>query len=274
MTDGGELAEAAPGFELTIWDKENPRSLVNIVWVDMQRVIERAKHDCRDLLILPERKLKKKVDPQPLDDMIRLRFWQEYDRAQMVGGKMMLKDIIRGICSVDYFQEHTCKDPGKLAWLILPLAGYITRMESSLYIALDEMEDILRLPILDENGIPNTKLIAEKVKLFQLLDVRVKGAVVQKLAIHQKIDQRTHHSSDPVHNLPGNDLDSLERELAKVKRQIESAQSRQLIAMPVVEADYVEIRGGDHGGETNEEVEGAEGERANGEEEEGGEEEK
>lgn len=229
-----------PENELTIFDKENPRSLINIVWVDMKKVIERAEVQCREYFRKSERQLKNKVKPEIVDDQLRMRFWQEYDRAQMNDTKMMLAPIIHGLCGKEYFHDQICKNPEKLAWILMPLGEYITRMESSLYIALDEIEDILRLPIKQEKARRdgskyediNVKLIAEKVKIAQWLDLRIKGAIVQKLAIHQKVE----HSNKSVgsidqqlNNLSLTDLQSLDRSIANVQRQIQQAQSRELL---------------------------------------------
>lgn len=228
-----------PDYALTMFDKSEPRALINIVWKEFSEILDRAKFIMPDLFKLSERDIKRKTKPDPILDMLRLRFWQEYDRAQLVDQQMRQVDIIRGLCSKEYWYEKICKDPEKLTWILLPLAGYITRMESSLITAQDEIEDILRLPIRqtlhDKHGkkyeVIDSSLIANKIKIWQALDIRVKGAVVQKLAVHQKIDQHVTTSE----NYQTKDLDNLqaiERLIELKKRQIEAAQSRELIRLP------------------------------------------
>ena len=67
--------------------------------------------------------------------------------------------------------------------------------------AISQMRDVLNMDnyVKDKNGkkVPNVRLVAEKIKLFALLDNRVKGAVVQKVQIDQKSQNLHLHASAP-----------------------------------------------------------------------------
>lgn len=222
-----------------MFDKKEPRSVINLVWKDMTRVMEWGEHACDYQFKMSERQLKQHAKPEPTDDMLRLRFWQEYDRAQMRGQRMFLADITRGICSKDYWEDTICKNPKKLAWILMPLAPYITRMESNLYIAQDEIEDILRTPHklsrTNKDGVTehyvDTRLADLKVKIWEKLDLRIKGAVIQKVAIHQRIDQHTHSTSSGPSLEGVTDLQEIDKMLEAKKREIASAQNRELLML-------------------------------------------
>lgn len=219
---------------VSLFDESEPRSLVNIIWTHFRPVIERTAKSHPELFDISEARLKKKAKPEPQHTMLRLRFWQEYDIAQNGGRKMMLKDVTRGICSMEFWSRQVCTTPELVAYIITPPPSYLTKMQSMLDISLDGMTEILELPIKDERGKVDTRLIAEKVKIFQLLDLRVKGAIMQKVAIHQRIDQRTQITGgkeDPLSKMDLNDLESLEANIQRVKKQIDRVQSREMILL-------------------------------------------
>lgn len=213
--------------KITIFDRTNPRSLINIVWVEFREAMFTVEVNQPELLEMTERKLEKLVEPDPTDCRLRLRFWDEYARAQDRGKRLFLEEICRGVCSTDYFDKHISKNLQKIAWIILPPANYVTTMEELLYKGLDRIREVLDLPLKDQaTGRVDTKLIGEMVKIVQMLDQRVKGAIIQKVAIQQRIDQRTQHhfsndSTDPLLSASTNDLEAIESQLGNLNKRLE-----------------------------------------------------
>jgi len=100
---------------------------------------------------------------------------------------MDMTAIFAGVCTKNYFYNKYIKNPTKIAWLLNPPTGYITKMEEMLSFGIEQFRDILDLPHLemDSQGeiIPstiNTKLLGIKAKIVAMVQERVQGAVVQK----------------------------------------------------------------------------------------------
>jgi hypothetical protein len=230
--------EQAPESDIPLFDKSEPRALINIIWVDMVEIMERLEKSHPHLFELSEKKLSNLAKPESSHLMLRLRFWAEYDRAQLSGKKMQQWAVTSGVCTREMWSRNVCREPERLAFILTPPPRYITKMESLLYMGLDQIEEILALPIKnEETGKVDSRLIAEKVKIFQLLDLRVKGAVVQKIAMHSQIDQRITSANDPFANLPLNDLEALDSSIQSVKREIERMQNREMLILPTKQAE-------------------------------------
>lgn len=171
---------------LCIWDEEHPRSLINLV---SERVKEEMKkgvvghpdffdRDERDLLLLLKRNA---LGPSPMDNRIRLKFWMEYDYCQHYQKEAIdLARVTSGICSFEYFYRKYITCVSKLSWMLCPPTGYVVKSEEALEFGLDQLREILELPLVDANGKVNASLANIKVRITEMLDNRVKGAVVQK----------------------------------------------------------------------------------------------
>ena len=170
-----------------IWDKSEPKAVVNLIPPGMLRSITAAAEKRPELFqIMDEHSLWKtlgqKQQPTPTDNRCRLNFWLEYERV--LNGythKMEMTHVYGGICSPAYFTEIYCRNPEKAAWLLTPPASYKTIMEEGLAFGLEQLRKMLSVPDVDEKGRPNTKLMELKAKIVAMLDMRVKGAVTQRI---------------------------------------------------------------------------------------------
>jgi hypothetical protein len=179
---------------------------------------------------LSERKLMAKYQFNDLDCRLRLKFWDEYTVAQDRGVSMKLANILKGACSAEHWKRVFTKDHRNIVWLLCPPSDYEACMEEMLYKSTMELRDILDLPNYDRDGKLDRGLLKLKKEIHELAANRVRGAVIQKLAIQQKIDQRTQviggHRDPLVENHSMDDLKQLDSELAKVNRQLKASQSR------------------------------------------------
>lgn len=170
---------------VVIWDEKHPRSLINLVEDRVKDAMQNALKKIPDYFELDEQDLYKKLYseklmPTPTDNRIRLRFWMEYDYAQTYNKrKLDMARVIAGICSFDYFYNHYLKSVSRVAWLISMPTGYGAKSEEALEFALEQMRDILAQNHL-VNGKVDTKLGELKAKIYNMLDNRLRGAVVQK----------------------------------------------------------------------------------------------
>jgi hypothetical protein len=173
-----------------IFDREDPRALVNLVPPAMREAIEALALDHADLLELDEASFKKRLKEErrfisPTDNRVRLRFWDAYDRAQADFKPIAISHAFGGICTRDYFYKCYLKDPFRLAWLLCPPASYLTIAEEALAFGLEQLREILAM----ENEQKDVKtgvmkldlnLLKLKVKVVEMLDARLKGGILQK----------------------------------------------------------------------------------------------
>lgn len=179
------------GRQVEIFDAEDPRSLVNMVPGEVRKAIEAlATGSEASLLAMDEQALKRRLKEEKrflsaTDNRIRLRFWDEYDRAQGEQRQITISHAFAGICTRQYFYQGYLKDPYRLAWLLCPPANYITIAEEALSFGLEQLRDILAMDDQEKDTKTGTlklnlNLLKLKVKIVELLDQRLKGGIVQK----------------------------------------------------------------------------------------------
>jgi hypothetical protein len=213
-----QIPKEARESEFVIYDEKNPRSVINLVWKEFAAKLRARSIGMERYFQMGERQLRRLVKPELNLQLLRMRFWTEYDLAQVHDRKIRRADLLRGICSDEAFENHV-RDDGSIAYLLTPPPRYLSRLEVMMNIGLDELADILTLPN-EVDGKLDKGLMAIKVKIWELLDEKVRGATVQRLAIHQKIETRE-ISPEPQN------LEQIEARLNQVKNQIKSAQSKE-----------------------------------------------
>lgn len=92
--------------------------------------------------------------------------------------------VMAQICHAKFFNTRFISDPAKLMWMLHPPVGYDLNLKEIHLLSLRCMRAAMALEIVDDNGKPNVKLIEAQMKIFQHIDMRIKGAVIQR------IDQR------------------------------------------------------------------------------------
>lgn len=180
-----------------------------------------------------ERELKRLNSPMTLLSRYRINFWNEYNDAQDRGRQMLQANVIKGCGFKEQWRERIENNVPHLAYVILPPTDYVVAAKEAHHKALQEMREVLEIPMVEEyvdkEGKPqkkvNTKLISEKIKIFALLDNRVKGAILQKLAIRSQseVALTMPKSNDPLTSLPLKDLESIDAHLASINYKLKSA---------------------------------------------------
>lgn len=184
MEAGG--ADGGNPYPLELWNRAEPRAVINLVPGALANAMLEAGKARPDLFGMDERTLWKQLrsdskQPTATDNRLRIKFWDEYDRAQADNSRMEVKNIFAGICVREYFYGHYLAKPEKVAWMMCAPASYEVKMEEALAFGIEQLRDILELDHVSASGRIDVKLLELKAKIVAMMDQRVKGAVVQRV---------------------------------------------------------------------------------------------
>ena len=183
-------------FALDYTDLDNERSLINIVPDKLKQKLKCEK--IMNLLEHDEMALRKIVKPSVTSNRLRSSFWIEYNLAQSNKTMMKMENVYKGICSRQNFYVLIDKD-ATVAWMLMPVADYHIALHEAHGFGVDRLREILNMPLYKHELIktkdgskskarrtstPDIRMAQLFVKVFELLDNRVKGAVVQKIHSH------------------------------------------------------------------------------------------
>lgn len=194
------LGDAQPAekiqHDVVIFDATTERAVVNLVPNRVREAIESVVQDYPQYLEASEVNLYEILKPTELDDRLRLSFWKEYNRAQDNGIGMKMANVYSPIMSMENFYHKVLKNPDRVAWMIKPPEEYMISLEASLNHGKNNLDKIMKMNLFDEQGNLKKNEASIFLKAYELLDNRVKGAVIQRieqktasLHVHQKVDQ-------------------------------------------------------------------------------------
>lgn len=218
----------------TIYDPNNPDSLINIIPERMRPVLMRIKDKMPRVLFQTEGELRQFILPDERDERLRLSFWDEYNHSTAHGKMMSLAAFLSGVAAWETWVTVYEPNDKKMMWIFCPPVSYQSAMRNILHKGTERLMEIMSLPILDPDGKPDSKVIVNILRAFQLVDMRVKGAVTQKLQIQQQSlnvnatitqDMPSIQSGQPVDTLQLEELEKLEKRIAQARRD-----SRRLIS--------------------------------------------
>jgi hypothetical protein len=184
--------------------------------------------------------------PTATEARIRLAFWQEYERTQMKHAfQMQVKNIYAGVCTHQHFYTRVLQRPEILAWMLMPPASYQVAMEEALNFGVERLREILELPIMLPNGKPDTSTASLILKTVAFLDMRVKGAIVQKnLNVNVSTDSRS--IEDKIKEFS---MDELDRKIARLeKKEREPGMTTIQTSAVVIDKEDVTINAGSEDG--------------------------
>lgn len=217
----GALDRAMQVWATRVWDKDDSRSVLRLAPEVIQRRMLEIPEDVR---YLDEPQLRKQIRPTATDNQLRISFWLEYDRCQREMDKQMqMTAIIRGIISEDYFYNVYIKNLTRLAWILIPPKSYTVKLSEMLELGLDQLRETLELPHIESNGKVNTKLLELKLKITAMMDMRMNGAIAQKVQIEQKnmnMNLHLRNSADEISGLiESKNMEELDRKLADLRKK-------------------------------------------------------
>ena len=172
------------------FDTANSTSKAAIALLPEQEkfIIEAHFNRSQDLFRLSEKVLTNRMEQMgykvsSTENLLRNRFWLEYDHA-VTGGfsKMRIEEIIRGVCSFSFFRETFLANAYLVAYLMLPPINFKAKQEETLLYALDKLRAVLDIDAIGPNNQVDTKVIRAQLAIYQILEKRVQGEVMQKVA--------------------------------------------------------------------------------------------
>ena len=151
VQDLGEQLKPPPELVKDLWNRCEPRSLVNLVPPVTAECFIRASVERTDLFGHDERTLLKllkdeKAHPTPTDNRLRVSFWMEYERAQMNNTGMEMLSVFSGVCTKPYFYHTYLLCPHKVAWLVCQPSSYEKYADEAINFGLEQLRDVLEIP--------------------------------------------------------------------------------------------------------------------------------
>lgn len=222
--NGKEIAEITPGdpVEFAIEDESNPRSVISLTSSNptLQNAIKRLLLESPDLLELDQTEIAQKVNPTFTLSRIRLSFWHEFENANTGNRKMAMAKIIAGVCTETVFRKKVLNDNKKLAYILCPPKDYLITVKEALDAGLDNLRAIVSAKVVDDDGNLIHKSAETVLKAVALLDMRVKGAVVQR------IDQRSLNVNVHKDVSPRNSSSDMPRSMEEMDQQLEQIKQK------------------------------------------------
>lgn len=255
----GQELKGNNSYAISYLDRKSERCLYNISPETIKKQLRNG--GVQKYLKWDEERLKEELKPTVNNNRLRISFWKEYDAAQAENRDIVEVNIYRGICTLEKYQSSV-KSNKLAAWILTPPANYVVAMEESLSQGIEKMREILEMPLYytefkkNEHGeierltTPNTKVADLIIKTVNMLDLRVKGALVKQ--IEQKITQ-TSTSTNLNVNAPTPadvtvevDANALQEEIEKLEKSFKTPgleftkEDKKLMAKHDIDAEVIE----------------------------------
>jgi hypothetical protein len=191
--------------------------------------LHRVMAETPDLLALDEGSLKDKVHPTLILNRIRMSFWTEYENAVQLKRRMKLSQIIGGICTEYFYQQKILTSNDKMAYILCPPTNYTVQVKEALQAGMETIREIVSAKVLDDDGFLIPRAADVVLKAVALLDMRVKGAIVQRVD-QRNLNVNLNKDVSPKDALPQS-VDELDQMIEQTKaklRQINAAPVREL----------------------------------------------
>lgn len=229
--------------ESSVLDEDNPYSLINLVPGEIRAAMDAIPVHYYGI---SEFELRRTAKPTAEVARLRVNFWDEYLRAVDQKRKMEMVSVLKGgVCHPNYFYNVVLKEPKWVAYITIPPADYQLALREMLDLGLDRLREVLILPIVEKVPITvkeknadtgkieyrtefiqqtNTKLISEIVKITNMLDLRVKGAILQKVQVENRNLNIHANADDPnvfLADATMNQLEAMEKKIERMKKEME-----------------------------------------------------
>jgi len=202
--------------------KSLPQSMYNLVPKKFQESMDRVDES---YFIMSEEDLVKKVKPDRTLNCLRYRLWDEYNRAlDKKYPHLSMPNLCAGICTESYLRLAVFRNPVMVAWLLTPPKSYETAAEEALNHGIEQLRKMLDFPIYDDKGRPDLKSAKLQLEIVKMIDARLKGAPLQRLAVEQKnlnINATAKEAREIIENMG---MEEIEKRLAKLRGDDEKHQ--------------------------------------------------
>ena len=205
----GKNLNLAPTGPVDAFDPKHPRSLFSLLPIEVASRINNA--DVQQMMKYTDTELEEVYRPSIMVRRLRTAFWLEYDRC--VGTdtrydmKMDLARIVAGTCALKHFKDVILPNNLQFGYMLRVPPNYLVCLTEALEQGANRLREILDIPLYKTKGFtkeghpymdkegnilyePDHKAADLLLKAFAMLDLRVKGAVPQKLNIRGMMDRR------------------------------------------------------------------------------------
>lgn len=166
--------------ELSFFDETNPRSVVNLLPPAVGLQVRRLwRSEDGYLLGLSEYDLFKELrnkgrQPQAVDNMLRVKFWLEYDRCQETGDpSMVMTHVTSRLIGRESFYKYFLTDPKRLAWMLCPSTDYRASMDEALSFGVLRIRKFFEDT--DFEDLRGARDLSAFLAAFRMLDERLNG---------------------------------------------------------------------------------------------------
>ena len=180
--------DAIEVVEASVLNPHQESSLLNVAPLKVVPLIMRVRESLPEIAVASEDWLRKYLKPDERDERLRLSFWDEYNivTAGTYKRRMRIESILSGICNNNTWEKiYACNDK-KLLWVLTPPKSYVQSMNYILHLGTERLSEIMSLPIKDGDGNVDHKAASLILKAFEMVDMRVKGGIIQKMQVEQK----------------------------------------------------------------------------------------
>lgn len=217
-----ELTKQDRRKELAFFDEASARSLVNLLPERMASQLRLVWNgELGHLFSLAEPHLidemrRAKHSPAPQDQILRARFWYEFNRCQdddWRRPKMDMALVIGRDMPREVFFGKYILNPYKLTYMLLPPVNFKTALEAALDASLSKvMAAVDKLEVFDHAGDVKDRAYDKMLKTFELLHAKVNAAAGPAAGA-----RRAKAKADPEEAPPPGIPISVEEKLAELR---------------------------------------------------------
>lgn len=191
-----------------------PRAIIERTMAERPALFRENEHDLLKLL------KSIKAAPNPTDNRLRLGFWNEYNLAVEESRTMNMRQVFAGVCSQVYFYEVYLKCPERVAWMICPPTAYEKVLDEAIVFGLEQLREVLGLPLVDEKGKINVSLASLKERIVERLQERKFGTAVQRslsVNVSGQTDRALDHKTQQT--LLGSSMEEIQKRLKLLEKR-------------------------------------------------------
>jgi len=203
---------------VSLFNREDPDSLINCTDGSLRKSIEAVEQskEARRILKFGEKELRD-LKPTAQEARLRFSFWDEHARAIETGQSMKLTRVFAGIISEETFYENYLASPEKMAYLMNIPPAYKMAAQEILITGMERLRDIIELPLMDSKGRVQGAVVSAILKAVDMLDKRINGMALQKIAVHQ---HSTSGGDMPTPELAHDQVELLEKQIAELRKKM------------------------------------------------------
>lgn len=195
--------------ELSIKDKDDPKSLVNMLPSVMAEKIMAIPDE---VFLYEEDVLRGLAHVQLSEETMRIAFWEEYKRAERTSSKMNMNNVYAGFVTKKYFHTYIVGNSYKLAFMLLPPMEVQLALEEMVLLGLKRQRQWLAISP-EECGF-NPKLAAVQQRILEDILNRRRGHVLRQT---EMINRNTNVNVTLDGNSKPKTLEEIEREIHELQ---------------------------------------------------------